>query len=384
MSRSPPASLPARRQVQVRSRSGGYTVTVGSGARDLLAAAAARAAPSGRCALVSDDTVAALWGDEVAGLLSGAGLDVVRATFPSGEAAKTRETWSRLTDRLMAAGLGRDCCVVALGGGVAGDVAGFVAATFMRGVPVVQAPTTTLAMIDASVGGKTGVNHPAGKNLVGAFHAPRAVLADVDFLGTLDRDLRAEGYAEAIKHGVVLDASYARWLGSQAEGLLGGDPDPVTRAVVRSVEIKARVVSDDEREAGPRQILNFGHTVAHALERDAAYALPHGRAVAAGMVVEARMGEALGITAPGTADGIAEVTRRFGLPSGHPALARPRRLAQLMAHDKKTRSGVVHLVALRELGRAGAREGGFTAPVAEDELVRLLAQAGGPGQGSRG
>lgn len=358
-------------EVPVRSSSGQYPVRVGSGVRRLLPAAVAGAAPAGRCALISDREVAGLWYEEAAGLLGREGIEVVPAFFAPGEASKTRETWATLTDILMDARLGRDCCVVSLGGGVVGDVAGFVAATFLRGVPFVQVPTTTLAMIDASVGGKTGVDHRAGKNLVGAFHAPVEVLADPDFLRTLDAGLRGQGYAEAVKHGVILDARYAEWLAAHARELLDGEVGSVEHAVVRSVKLKAEVVSEDEFEAGRRKILNFGHTVAHALELDSGYALPHGHAVAVGMVAEARVGEALGWTSPGTADAIRGLVRSFDLPDGHPSLDRARQLARLMVTDKKTRSGVVHMVRLEEMGRTG-RDDGTTVPIPEDELVRVL------------
>lgn len=358
-------------EVPVRSSSGQYPVRVGSGVRRLLAAAVAEAAPSGRCALISDREVAGLWYEEVAGLLGAEGIEVVPAFFAPGEASKTRETWATLTDVLMDARLGRDCCVVSLGGGVVGDVAGFVAATFLRGVPFVQVPTTTLAMIDASVGGKTGVDHRAGKNLVGAFHAPVEVLADPDFLGTLDRGFRGQGYAEAVKHGVILDGGYAGWLAEHARELLDGEAGAVEHAVVRSVKLKAEVVSEDEFEAGRRKILNFGHTIAHALELDSGYALPHGHAVAVGMVAEARVGEALGWTSSGTADAIRGLVRSFDLPDRYPSLDRARQLARLMVTDKKTRSGVVHMVRLEEMGRTG-RDDGTTVPIPEDELVRVL------------
>lgn len=362
---------PRYSEVPVASRAGGYPVRVGGGVRALLPETVVAAAPSGRCALISDRNVDRLWGPEVAGSLAAGGIDVVAATFPAGEAHKTRETWAALTDVLMEAGLGRDGCVVSLGGGVVGDVAGFVAATFLRGVPFIQAPTTTLAMIDASVGGKTGVDHPAGKNLVGAFHAPAAVLADPAFLATLEVGARAEGYAEAVKHGVILDAGHADWLAAHAESLLAGDPEPVERAVRRSVEIKAAVVSADEFEAGRRRILNFGHTVAHALELHAGYALPHGRAVAAGLVAEARIGEALGVTAPGTSEEIRRLVRAFGLPDFDAGLLRPGRLAGLMTRDKKTRSGVVHVVRLLEVGRVGEGDRA-TIPVPDEDLVRIM------------
>lgn len=339
--------------------------------RTLLPATVARAAPSGRCALIADSSVDALWGGEVAGSLAAGGIDVVKASFPAGEAHKTRETWAGLTDRMLEAGLGRDSCVVSLGGGVVGDVAGFVAATFMRGIPFVQVPTTTLAMIDASVGGKTGVDHPAGKNLVGAFHAPAAVLADPECLATLDTGRRAEGFAEAVKHGVIRDAEHAEWLASRAAPLLAADPAAVEAAVLRSVEIKSAVVSADEFEADPRKILNFGHTVAHALEVHSGYALAHGRAVAAGMVAEARIGEALGVTAPGTAEEIRRLVRAFDLPDFDSGLLRPGRMAGLMARDKKTRSGVVHIVRLLEVGRVGEGDG-TTIPVPDEDLVRIM------------
>jgi len=357
--------------VSVRSAFGDYRVCVGAGVRRLLDSAVAEAAPSGRCALITDHNVKGLWGRKVQARLASAGMDVVAVSFPAGEAHKTRETWVDLTDSLLEARLGRDSCIVSLGGGVVGDVAGFIAATYLRGIPFIQVPTTTLAMIDASVGGKTGVDHPLGKNLVGAFHAPEMVLADPGFLATLGRGARAEGYAEAVKHGVIVDADYGQWLASRAASLLDGRGEDVERAVVRSVEIKAGVVSADEFEAGRRQILNFGHTVGHALEADSGYRLSHGHAVAVGMVAEARVGEELSVTAGGTADRIRRLVRAFGLPDTHDGLKRPQRLAELMMSDKKTRSGVVHLVRLEEVGRAG-RGSEVTIPVAVDELVTMM------------
>ena len=358
-------------EVLVGSAAGGYPVRIGMGVRAGLAAAVGRAAPSGRCALITDDNVGALWGSEVGGLLAAEGIQVVAASFQAGEERKTRETWAALTDVLMEAGLGRDSCVVALGGGVVGDVAGFVAATFLRGVPFVQVPTTTLAMIDASVGGKTGVDHPAGKNLVGAFHAPAAVFSDTAFLATLDTGTLAEGFAEAVKHGVILDPAYAEWLATRAASLLGGGAGDVERAVLRSVEIKSEIVSADEFEAGRRQILNLGHTVGHAIELHSGYALPHGHAVAAGMVAEARIGEALGVTAPGTTQEIRTLVRAFGLPDFDPGLLRPRRMAGFMARDKKARSGVAHMVRLESLGCVATGDR-TTVPVPAEELVRIM------------
>lgn len=364
-------SLVKHSEVSVRSAFGGYRVCVGGGVRRLLDAAVADAAPSGRCALVTDHNVERLWAREVRAHLASAGIDVVPVSFPAGEAHKTRATWATLTDSLLEARLGRDSCVVSLGGGVVGDVAGFVAATYMRAVPFIQVPTTTLAMIDASVGGKTGVDHALGKNLVGAFHAPEVVLADPDFLVTLGRGARAEGFAEAVKHGVIVDSDYGQWLGSRAASLLDGRGEDVERAVVRSVEIKAGVVSADEFEAGRRQILNFGHTVGHALEAESGYRLSHGHAVAVGMVVEAGIGEELSVTARGTADRIRRLVRAFGLPDSHDGLKQPQRLADRMTRDKKTRSGVMHLVRLEEFGRVGSGSE-VTIPLAIQEFVKMM------------
>lgn len=362
------------RRIAVGAASGPYAVHVGVGAMEFAGPIARTAAPSGRCALISDSEVAALWAERMRRALAAAGVEAVTASFPAGEANKTRATWQRLTDALLAAGLGRDSCVVALGGGVTGDTAGFVAATYMRGVPVLQVPTTTLAMIDASVGGKTGVDHALGKNLVGTFHPPCAVLADPRFLATLDRERRAEGFAEAVKHGAVADAEYASWLAANATELLDAQEDAIERAVARSVEIKAGVVSTDEFEAGKRQVLNFGHTVGHALEAASGFTLPHGQAVAAGMVAEARIGEAAGVTQAGASKEIAAMVRAFGLSSRRPSSADPGELAGLMSRDKKTRSGVVHVVLLATLGRVHETDGRVATPVPAADLARVLAE----------
>src|SRR5690606_4159708 len=198
-------------------------------------------------------------------------------------------------------GFGRDCCVIALGGGVAGDIAGFVAATYMRGVPFVQLPTTLLAMIDASVGGKTGVDTAAGKNLVGAFHAPRIVIIDPLTLRTLPETELRSGLAEAVKHGAILDAAYFDWIADHVDDLLARDHAALEYLIARSVDLKANVVSEDPLESDRRAILNFGHTVGHALERCTNYRLPHGFAVSAGMCAEAALGQAAGFTNRGAA-----------------------------------------------------------------------------------
>ncbi len=271
-------------------------------------------------------------------------------TFPPGEPSKSREQWARLTDALLADGFGRDSGIVALGGGVAGDLAGFVAATYMRGIPYVQAPTSLLAMLDASVGGKTGVDTPEGKNLIGAFHPPTAVVADPRALATLpEREFRS-GMAEAVKHGLIADEGYFAWMEHDAEDLLRRDEAALTRLVRRSVEIKAEVVSGDEREAGRRAILNAGHTVAHALEHASGYELPHGEAVALGLVAECALAERLGVAPAGLGARVAALLTRLGLPVRLARRLPADQVMRAMGSDKKNRGAAVRFALPRALG----------------------------------
>lgn len=322
---------------------------------------------------MTDDVVAPFWLESVCASLDAGGVDAHPVVFPAGEASKCVETWRTITDSMVEARMGRDSCVVSLGGGVVGDLSGFVAATYMRGLPWLQVPTSTLAMIDASVGGKTGVDHPGGKNLVGAFHPPRAVLIDADFLATLPVRLRAHGFAEAVKHGLVLDRDYFADLIRAAPDLLTAEPTATSAAVARSVALKAEVVSEDEFERGRRRILNFGHTIAHALEAATAFQVPHGEAVAVGMVAEARIGESMGITEKGTSDQIADALADFKLPTHHPALADVDSLLAFTASDKKMRTGQMHLVALDRVGQVHQGES-WSVTVTRAQLAELMAE----------
>jgi 3-dehydroquinate synthase len=331
---------------------GRYPVYVETGVLLRLEALAAEHLGTPRVALIADAAVHTLL---QAGRLGRGPWRGPALLFPAGEASKTREQWARLTDGLLAEGFGRDSGIIALGGGVAGDLAGFVAATFMRGVPYLQAPTSLLAMLDASVGGKTGVDTPHGKNLVGAFHPPAAVLADPRALATLpERDYRA-GLAEAVKHGLIADEAYFVWMESETTALLGRDEDALTRLVRRSVEIKAEVVSGDEREAGRRAILNAGHTVAHALEHASGYALAHGEAVALGLVAECTLAELLGVAAAGLADRVRTLLGRLGLPVRLPEPIPTDSLLQAMESDKKNRGSRIRFALP---GRLGAMDEG--------------------------
>src|SRR4029077_1911719 len=243
-----------------------YDILIGRGLLADLPALVQAACPAARYAVISDSHVATLCGAKIVTRLHDATLQAQLFEFPAGEWNKTRETWAMLSDKMLAAQFGRDSAVLALGGGVVGDVAGFVAGTYLRGVPYIQVPTTLLAMIDSSIGGKTGVDVPAGKNLLGAFHQPRLVIADLDVLGSLRAPHLAAGMAEAVKHGVVADRRYFEALEQEHRAVTAREPEALERVVRRSVEIKAEVVAADERDAGRRAILNFGHTVAHAIE----------------------------------------------------------------------------------------------------------------------
>jgi 3-dehydroquinate synthase len=346
---------------------GMYRVVVAAGLRHEYARHIADAAPAHHYAIVSDVEVAPHYVEPLALSLAAHG-PVSLHVISSGEAHKTRDTWARITDGLLEAGCGRDTTVVALGGGVVGDLAGFVAATFMRGVPVVQCPTSLLAMIDASIGGKTGVDTAAGKNLVGAFHPPAAVLADVETIRTLSLAQRRAGLAEAIKHGVLADADYFARLDAELPALLDAEPSATLDAVARSVEIKAEVVRADEREHGRRKTLNLGHTLGHALEHVSGYALLHGEAVAIGMVLEARIAERLGVAEPGTAQRISDVLARAGLPMQRPAALSVDAIVDATRLDKKARAGRVEYALPARIGAMAAADSGWSLPV-DDQLV---------------
>lgn len=277
---------------------------------------------------------------------------VVATLLPDGESHKTLSTVGRIEDVLVANRFARDCAVVALGGGVVGDMAGFAAAIYQRGVAFVQVPTTLLAQVDSAVGGKTGVNHPGGKNLIGAFHQPQAVIADTRTLATLPaRELRA-GLAEVIKYGLICDSVFFAWLEANAEPLLAGDQTALTRVIRRSCEIKAAIVGQDEREHGERALLNLGHTFGHAIESATGYGQwLHGEAVAAGMVMAARMSQECGLLAGDDLERIMRLTARMGLPVRVPGLT-PEVVLEHMRIDKKVQAGRIRLVLLRGIGAA--------------------------------
>ena len=326
---------------------GSYPVYVENGSLERLPLLIEELLPDRRVALVADARVHRIYRS---GEWGTAPWDGESLTFVPGEKSKTRDSWAELTDQLTERGFGRDAGLVALGGGVTGDLAGFVAATYMRGIPYLQVPTSLLAMLDASVGGKTGVDTPRGKNLVGAFHPPAAVVADPRTLKTLaEREYRG-GLAEAVKHGLIADASYLTWIEANVDAIGRRDPGVLVHLVRRSVEIKAQVVSEDERESGRRAILNAGHTIAHALEQASGYLLPHGEAVALGLVAESYLAEALGIATPELARRVAALFTRLGLPVRLAADIPRSRLLDSMSRDKKNKKGEIHFALMARAG----------------------------------
>jgi 3-dehydroquinate synthase len=298
------------------------------------------------CLIVSNETVGPLYLDALRAGVRDRSVQTI--LLPDGEAWKTVETAGRILDKLVASGGNRDTTVIALGGGVVGDITGFAAACYMRGVSFIQVPTTLLAQVDSSVGGKTGVNHAKGKNLIGAFHQPELVLIDTDTLSTLpDRELSA-GLAEVIKHGAIADAEFFAWLEENMESLLARDPDALAHAVRRSCEIKAAVVAEDERERGRRAMLNFGHTFGHAIEHCLGYGeWLHGEAVAAGMIMAA------GISDVSAADvaRLRALVLAAGLPVEPPPLGSDR-LMEAMGMDKKVQQKQLRFVLLSAIGEA--------------------------------
>ena len=332
-----------------------YRIDIASGLLDDGALLAARL--RGRHALlVSDSQVAPLYAQRVQAALTAARPDAVLAlhVFDAGEAHKTLDNFGGVIDALAALGATRDACVYALGGGVVGDLAGFAAACWMRGIDVVQLPTTLLSMVDSSVGGKTAVDIPQGKNLVGAFHPPRAVIADTAALRTLPpRELRA-GFAEVIKYGAIMDSAFLDWLETNADGLLAGDDALLAEAVDRSCAHKAAITERDPLEHGERALLNFGHTFGHAIEAEQGYGdgLNHGEAVAVGMVLAARLSTALGLADAADGEHLRSLLQRYGLPIEVPAGLSADALLARMRLDKKAQASGLRFVLWDGAGKA--------------------------------
>jgi 3-dehydroquinate synthase len=334
-----------------------YSIHIGSGLLDDPAPWAGLPA-SADALIVSNATVAPLYADRLAIQLRGRHRRVLQLALPDGEEFKTAETLNLVYDALLGAGCDRKTVLYALGGGVVGDMAGFAAACYMRGVPFVQVPTTLLAQVDSSVGGKTAINHPLGKNMIGAFYQPARVLCDLDLLDTLPAREFSAGLAEVIKYGPIADVAFLDWIESNLDALVARDKAALAHAVRRSCEIKAWVVGQDEREGGLRAILNFGHTFGHAIETGLGYgAWLHGEAVGCGMVLAADLSARLGLVDAALVPRLRTLCQRAGLPVQAPPLSvlPIDRWMALMRVDKKAEGGEIRFVVIDGLGRAAMR-----------------------------
>jgi len=328
-----------------------YRILVGAGLLSQAGPEISRLGVGRKLALLTDPAIQSLYGEIVAQSLAGASFDVTTVLLPEGERAKTLEVAASTWDRLLEAGLDRGSAVIALGGGAVGDLAGFVAATYMRGMHFVQLPTTLLAQVDASIGGKTAIDHPRAKNLIGAFHQPRLVLADTGALQSLPEREYRSGLAEVIKHGIVLDAGYFDEVERNAAALAKREPETLEQIVAGSCRLKASVIERDEQEAELRHVLNYGHTIGHAIEAVTGYArFAHGEAVSLGMAAEAGVAERLGLAAAGTRARQVRLLETMGLPVREVGEA-PERVIEAMARDKKGKEGRVPFVLAPEIGR---------------------------------
>jgi 3-dehydroquinate synthase len=339
------------RRVEVGLGDRAYDIVIGRGLRaqwDVLEGIAKR-----MVVVVTNTTVAPLYLDDVRRQFDARGIAVIPAVLPDGEEYKDWPTLNRIFDTLLASHCERKTPLIALGGGVIGDMTGFAAACYQRGAPFVQMPTTLLSQVDSSVGGKTAINHPLGKNMIGAFYQPKKVIIDVDTLNTLpDREVSA-GLAEVIKYGLIRDPGFFSWIEANIDALRGKDPDALTEAIERSCRNKAEVVIADETEQGERALLNLGHTFGHAIETGMGYgAWLHGEAVAAGTVMAADLSARLGWISRADVRRIEDLFLRAGLPVHGPADLPPERYLELMAHDKKVVDGRLRLILLRGIGNA--------------------------------
>lgn len=351
-----------------------YAIDIEPGVLAQLGALTRAVAPHERAALIVDEAVAESHGRVAAEALRRAGYNTCLVTMPAGEQHKTLDTVRDLYDTLLEHRLERKSPIVALGGGITGDTAGFVAATYLRGVPLIQCPTTLLAMVDASIGGKVGVNVPQGKNLVGAFHQPRRVVIDPETLSTLPtRELRC-GLAECVKHAMIRDGALLDWIEAHAEALLAVEPGAMSELIERNVRIKAAVVGEDEKETGVRAHLNFGHTFAHAIEATTGYeAYLHGEAVAIGMVAATQLAVDRQLAEPTVRDRLMRVLTALGLPTRAEAhtLASDAKLLEAMRLDKKVADGRVRLILPRRVGEVTiVDDADDTAIIAAWESVR--------------
>jgi len=361
------------RTIILKAKDAECPITVGMDLGSETLAAIASVAPE-NIAIIADSTTARLWGEQVLSLIQKSGIPADIFTFPEGENNKHQKTVTNLQHALLEKHYGRKTLIVALGGGVVGDIAGFVAATYLRGVPYIQMPTTILAMVDSSVGGKVGIDTPYGKNTIGAFYLPRAVISDLQYLSKLPREHVINGLVEAIKKFMTSDAS-----GLEVVKKINlDDPlatqDALMDVICRSIEIKTEVSMRDEREENERRILNFGHTIGHALELLSSYTIPHGYGVAYGILAESRISELLGILSAEDRAAVADYLMRFGISAEPIKKFSPADIIAATKGDKKVREKLPHYVLLESIGSISTKDGQFAHPV-EDAVVEKALEA---------
>ena len=360
----------ATQTIQVGLGDRSYPITIGSALLPTIGASLQSAGIAKRYGIISDDRVAALYGETVLRSLQQAGIACDLIQFPRGEASKHLETIGKLASELVGRGFDRGDALLALGGGVVGDITGFLASVYMRGIPFVQVPTTLLAQVDSSVGGKTGVDIPQGKNLVGTFYQPRAVYIDTDVLATLPAEEFLGGMAEVIKYGASIDSDFFTFLADNQDRICALDAGAIIPMIKRCCEIKASVVERDEREGGLRRILNFGHTIGHAVEAASGYRLIHGFAVSIGMCAVADLAVRGGYATASVVAAIRNLLQRYGLPTEIPGGLEPANIKQFLRTDKKTVAGRVFFVIPTAIGKVV-----ITDQVAEADVDAILDHA---------
>ena len=327
-----------------------YEICIGNGIMDRAATVIAKSTPARRYVVIADATVAALYGEKIMTMLKEVGLAADLIDFPAGEGSKTPETVISIARRLVELGADRETALIALGGGVTGDIVGFAASMYMRSIPYIQIPTTLLAQVDSSVGGKTGIDLPEGKNLLGAFYQPRFVFIDLEFLRSLSLSEIKNGLAEIVKYGIIDDADLFSLLEREGERLVKGDLELLQSVVEQSCKIKKGIVEIDEQDRGMRRILNFGHTLGHALEAQSAYTMSHGSAVSLGMIAASRISEKKGHLGAGERQRIERLIHSLGLPTVIPDTMDTEGIMRYMQNDKKRQNNELHFVLLKRIG----------------------------------
>jgi len=355
---------------KIPSSSHHYEIEIGSGLLNFQAQYLYSLAS--RFAIITDDKIASLYGEQLQKYLASSGLDVYLFSFPNGEQYKTRGTKELLENQLFEKKLGRDTCVIALGGGVVTDIAGYIAATYCRGVPLVMIPTSLLGMVDASIGGKTGMNVPYGKNMLGCIYQPKKVIIDLSTLKSLPKKELANGVVEMIKHGLIADCKLFEDLENRSDQLLALDSAVLEKVIFESCRIKKEIVEQDEKESGKRRLLNFGHTIGHAIERLTHYSLPHGEAVAIGLLVESYLSVKLGILNQKSFDRIKKILLQYTLPLRLPSRFPIQTILDAMALDKKSLRGQPRFVMINAIGSSLACDSSYCTHVEESLIKNAL------------